>query len=241
MGTYINVSDVLAEGVDPSTPPGKIERRIAKWEALLHKLTGNIFYPYSPGELVFDGNNGSILWFSLPIISVSSLKINGETTEVATTEYRVGNGNSPVQDDRGNPYIELTGSRDTSLWGSSGGNFLRGLDQKITATWGYVEPGNLTPEPIKSALVQLVIIDLDNYFDKYSAGGGGVAVSPLKRERTDDHEREWQETAKQSVTWRMLPADIASILAIYRSPLAISAPDATDLRMNANTLIRLRY
>ncbi len=230
MGNYITKADVLAEGVPAGTPSTTIDARILKWEAIVEKLTRNIFREISPGELTFDGNNSRLLHFNLPLRSVTSLKINGESTALPTDEFRAYTGISMPQDDRGNPKIELTPIR-ASVYRTSPGMFVKGLDQLIDAVWGYVDedpdnPGSyITPPAVKQCLVQLVILDLDSYFEQYSDGSSGKALTGVRREKTDGHEIEFMEYENPTLKWSFLPTDIAEILWMYRGPWNIQAPE----------------
>jgi len=231
MGYYVTKEDILKEGVPSGTPVTVINNRIVKWEAIVEKLTRNIFRELSPGELRFDGNNSRMLHFNLPLLSVTSVKINDETTALAVDEYRAYTGYRQPQDDRLNPKIELTPIR-ASVWRTSPGMFVKGLDQLVTATWGYVDedpsnPGSfITPVPIKDAIIQLVILDLDNYFEQYEDGSSGKVLTAVKREKTDGHEIEYMEQKQlKSLRWQMIPADIADVLWAYRGPWEIQAPE----------------
>ena len=221
MGNYITSSEVIAEGAPSGTPVGVIDSRIVKWEALVEKITGNIFRILTPGELTFDGNNSGILHFNLPLITVSSVKVNGDSTALDTDEYRAFTGRMPPQDNRQNPKIRLTPISGT-IYRTQPSMFVKGLDQLITSTWGYVEADDSTPRPIVDALLRLVLLDLDNYFTQ---GSSTKAVTPKKREKTDGHELEWMELVDLRTAWSILPQDVAEILAIYRSPWVIAAPE----------------
>lgn len=223
MGVYVTASEVTAEGATASV--ARIDNRILKWEAIVEQLTGNIFRKVSPGALVFDGNDARLMHFNLPIVAVNSIKINGQTTALDSTEYRAYTGNAPPQDHRRNPKIELTPLR-SSIYATFNSVFVRGLDQVIDADWGFVDPGDVTPPAIKAAIIQLVMYDLDDYFAQSSGGGSSTAVASKRREKTDGHEIEWQQTEAVAVTWSMLPADVSDILALYRRPIRIASPMA---------------
>jgi hypothetical protein len=221
MGNYATVDDVRLEGVPASYSDQLINLRIVKWEKLIEKMTRQVFYEVEPGELTFDGNNSAILHFNLPLIEVTSLKINGESIELPTDEYRAYTGRTPPQDDRGNPRIKLTPIRAT-IFRTHPGMFVKGLDQKITAKWGYLESDDTTPKPITDSVVKLVVLDLNKHFE---SAGAPTGVTALKRERTDGHEVEYMDLEEQKLYWDMMPNDIASVLALYRAPLAIGAPE----------------
>lgn len=223
MGNYVTVDDLRQEGMPASVTDGRANARITKWEALVERMTGNVFRELSPGELTFDGNNSAMLWFNLPILTFTSLKINGETTALDSDEYRVFMGREKPQDDRHNPKIRLTPIRQ-SVYRATPSMFVKGMDQKITATWGYLEADDSVPVPVKDAIIRLVLMDIDGYFEQAS-GGSTTQVSPVKRERTDGHEIEYMEVETVRAVWSMIPSDVMEVLSMYRAPLAIDAPE----------------
>ena len=167
--------------------------------------------------------------FSLPIITLTELRINDRTDALGATAYRVFNrrGPSSINDDRQNPKIVLTPLRD-SIFTPGGEVFVKGAEQFITATWGYTEADGSTPQPIKDAIIQLVIRDSNSYAD---VALGGVALShamPVQRERTDDHEIEYADMKIDISGDRLgmlIPRDIRAMLAMFRRPLAMGAPE----------------
>jgi len=226
MGNYASVADVHAEGVPAAVDDAKIERRIVKWEAIVEKVTKNIFRVLTPGELVFDGTDSHRMHFGIPLVAVTEMKINGETTAIPTTEFRAFTGKAQPQDDRKNPKIELRPNDPSSIFSSSRFVFRKGLDQLITATWGYVDELTptvfTTPTAIRDSVVQLVIFDLDDYFDRFR-DYSGPALAPKQRERTDDHEIEWADITVD-ITWGMIPQEIRDVLALFRAPIKVSIP-----------------
>lgn len=226
MGNYATVANVRAEGVPASVSDTLINSRIAKWEAIAEALTRNVFRVLDPGELTFDGNDTDILHFNIPIVACTSVKINGETTALDSGSYRAFTTKSPPRDDRQNPKVQLINTSQ-SLFRTAPGVFIKGMDQLIDATWGYVDddpdnPGSyITPPAIADSIVRLVVMDIDPYA---TTGGEGLPVSGVRRERTDGHEIVYHGVEDVRISWAMVPKDIASILAMYRAPLAIEAP-----------------
>lgn len=241
MGNYVTVDDVRAEGIDSADyADALVNRRILKWESIAETLTRNVFRVIEPGELVFDGNNTYRLHFNLALVEVTAVKINGDDTELDSAEYRAFTGKQKPQDHRGNPKIELlgasipSGQSTPSPWSGGGSIFKRGLDQKITAKWGHVDPDPdtpgsfITPPAVKESIIALVIGDLRGYLDRYLKGAIVPMGIPATRERTDDHEVQWSHT-ETSVTWSMIPNDIRDTLLMYRAPMAIDIAETRDL------------
>lgn len=229
MGNYVTVADLRAEGVPVSYSDALLNTRITKWESIVEKITRNVFRQVDLGELTFDGNNYRMLHFNLPIITVTSLKINNSTVALDPSYYRVYNGREYPADDRGNPKIELVSSS-SSVFTMTRNLFARGYEQKITATWGYVEDDGLggyqAPIVVKDCIMRLVIGDLSTYYaSSISGGGAGVVVSPIRRERTDGHEIEYQMTNNVTTPWGLIPKDIYDQLMLFRAPIYIGLPD----------------
>ena len=219
---YVTVAEVKTEGVPAKTSSALIARRINKWEQIVEQITGNIFVKTEPGELRFDGNDSKMLHLSVPLVSVSSLKINGETVDLPTDDYIAYTGRALPQDDRKNPKLELR-PQTTSIFRRNAGIFVMGLDQLITAAWGFVEADDSTPQMVKDAILELVILDLDGYFEKISTGGVNP-ITGVKRERTDGHEIEYHAVENARVVWSFMPKHISDMLALFRSPWAIRVP-----------------
>lgn len=222
MGNYVTEAEVRAEGATAS--PDRINARIEKWEAIVERVTGNFFRVLDPGALVFDGNNMGTLFFSAPLIEVTSIKINSETVATSTDQYRAFTSRTPPRDDRNNPRIELTPTGNVSpIFRSCPSTFLKGYDQVIHAKWGFVDdditPGTYkTPRPIKDAVIQLVILDLEGYMESGSAGGRVVAS-----ETTDGHSVTYQaQTGKE---WALIPDQVMDVLKLFRRPWKITMPD----------------
>lgn len=230
MGNYIDHDDVYDAGVPKTVPSDRIDSRILKWEAVVEQLCGQVFRTLTPGELTFDGNNAQILHFNMPLIAVTSVKINGEDTALDADDYTAYTGTSRPQDDRKNPRIKLTPVRG-SIFRTSPGIFVKGLEQKITATWGFLDGGS-APQPVLDVLTQLVILDIDGYYDRFTEGAStsfAGLTNAIRRERTDGHEIEYAGDAERAVSaipgWSMIPSELAEILALYRSPLTMGAPE----------------
>lgn len=227
MGNYATVSDVRGEGVGSEYTDTRINSRIDKWEQIIEQLTGQIFYVSSPGELVFDGNDATLMHFNIPIVTLNSIKVNGGSVALASDEFRAFTGRAQPQDDRRNPKIQLTPVR-SSIYRDISAVFIKGLDQLIDADWGFVEDDGLggyrAPLPIKHAIIELVTLDLQDYFTKSTTGGTALPLTSVRRERTDGHEIEYQQVTDARVVWSMLPSGIVDTLALYRRPMRMKSP-----------------
>lgn len=220
MGNYVTEAEVREEGGTGTT--ARINARIDKWEAIVERLTGNYFRVLEPGELIFDGNNMDTLYFSVPLIEVTSVKINDETVALNADEFRAYTSRTPPRDARLNPRIELTPTEYVSpIFRTAPDTFLKGYEQKVTAKWGYVDDdgagGFVAPRPIKDAIIQLVVLDLNSYFDQ-----GASAYRDMKKEVTDGHSIEFHEAKGY---WSMIPSEIADVICLYRRPQIITMPD----------------
>jgi hypothetical protein len=191
---------------------------------LVEKITGNIFYEVT-GTYTFDGNNSYLLHLPLAILEVTSLKINNETTALETTDYRVYNNRSKPQDNRYNPKIELRRSTAPTIYtGYQSRKFLKGYDQVIEGSFGFLEPDGSVPPTINECVMAIVMTTWQDLFTRFGAnsgggGGPGPMMGPLKRERTDDHEVEWWQTDTGATEQGMIvPQYVHGRLKLFRAP-----------------------
>lgn len=224
MGNYATEAEVRAEGATATS--ARINARIEKWEAIVEKVTGNYFRVLAPGELIFDGNNMTTLFFSLALVAVTSVKINGETVALTADEYRTFAGRVPPADDRYNPKIQLTPTGIIStIFRPEPAIFLKGYDQRITATWGFVDDdgvgGFKPPRPIKDAVIQLVVMDLEGYLDRGASAGRVIAS-----ETTDGHSVTYEQSSGGGGARTAIPDQIMDVLKLYRRPWKITMPDS---------------
>lgn len=228
-GNYATMQAVRDAGAPSSATDAFIKARIDKWEKLVEELTGNLFIATSPGELRFDGNNSPTLFFNIPLIAVTSLKINGSDVAADSDYYIVHNGITKIKDDRKNPRLELAGGGSSIFDPVSGLKFSRGMSQLLTASWGYLESdgvgGTRCPLLITEAVVALVIYDFESYWRQYSTEQGARApAGPVKSERTDGHAVTYAGYDGLRLRWSMLPRDIAEVLSMFRAAPTIEAP-----------------
>lgn len=191
---------------------------------LVERLTRNLFYKVS-GTFVFDGNNSYLLHLPIAIVEVDSLTINNETTPLASTDYRAYNGSLLPQDNRYNPKIELRRSAESSIFtGFKTRRFLKGYDQTIVGSFGYLDSDGKTPTVINECVIAIVMTTWRSLYERFGindggGGGPGPMSGPLKREKTDDHEVEWWQGDTGNVEQGLVvPQYIHGRLKFYRGP-----------------------
>lgn len=169
--------------------------------------------------LSMEGTNTKALHFSVPIIDITSFKINNQTDEYNTDLYKVFNRN-PFPDDRQNPKIELISNNiDIFAYSGSQAVFYAGMFNHIEGHFGYVEQDGSTPELIKWCTVKLALV----YAASVTSTTSGLTV---KREKTDIHEIEYETSQAASKSGNGTgDEDVDNILSKYKSPLAITGSD----------------
>lgn len=197
---------------------------------LVEQITGNIFYK-SAGTFVFDGNNSYLLQLPLAIVTITSLKINNDTVALDSGEYRVYNGRAKPTDDRYNPKIELRRNVQPSIFtgGASQRFFKKGFDQTVVGEFGFLEPDDSVPAVINECIIAIVMMTFQTLFERfaYTDGGPGPLPGPLKKEKTDAHEKEWWGTVQGLVDSDMIvPQYVHSRLKLYKRPIGIRATNA---------------
>ena len=151
-----------------------------------------------------------------------------------TTYYRAWMGRSQPVDDRHNPKIELRNTQTSSIFTTTFNRqwFMKGYDQTVEGTWGFVEEDGSCPSPIKQACLILVMTYATDFYEKYgqSIGASGGAVGPLRREKTDDHEREWHgpnySTESAYTMDFSIPNEVYGLIRNYIAPRGIAVTAA---------------
>lgn len=80
-------------------------------------------------------------------------------------------------------------------------------------------------EAIKAALIELVIKDLEGYFDQITGQANLPILTAVRREKTDDHEIEYMDGDKAKLLVHFMPRDIYDLLMMYRAPMKVAVPD----------------
>lgn len=222
---YATYEQCKAEGLPSSIDETRCKVLLDRANELVEYITRNFFREVS-GTFTFDGNNSHILQLPVPIISVTSLKINNDTTALDTNLYRVWNGRQKPQDDRRNPKIELRNtSLTTSIWSSgvSTSIFYKGLDQVVEGKFGYLESDDSVPQIVTECVIALVMIMSEQLYPKFYGRPGNIA-GPIVRERTDDHELEWRSSVRDIPNY-IVPKYIEDRLILVRAPTNMAVPN----------------
>lgn len=168
----------------------------------------------------YEGNNTRSLYFPVPIIDVTSMKINNETTDMDPNLYVVHNSRA-IPDDRRNPRVQLVSqAEDTIFRGQNDAFFYQGYFTLIEGTFGFVEQDGSTPEAIQWATCRLVALAV-------VAGQTPTSLNQVtKREKTDLHEIEYETTSETSAEkiQALMTGDVSvdRILIMFKAPLAIA-------------------
>jgi len=224
-GNYVSIQDFRDEGV--TVAQASDERLLALieiWESFVNEQTGQWFYPKDI-TLELDGNDTDILFLSIPIISVTSLKLNGETEALDAASYVVYNRFDP--DDRRNPRIKLQRTSTMDLFerlsagGSQALRFAKGYrNQIIEGSFGFIEPDGCAPKLIKYAVTRLVIARIGP-----EASAGASPAGPVVEEWTDGHKLKYSDipaaSGGGSITGDL---EVDRILKMYRRPIGIASP-----------------
>lgn len=228
---YITADDVNAAGypVDDSNR-SQVEASIIAWAQVIDMLTGQFFESRS-ATLLMDGNDSDTLFLPVPIISCSSLCVNGDMANVLNPScYSVYNKRGPVGDDRRNPKIvwvsRFTGGfmPHASARGQ-GPIFSKGSqNQKIVGNFGFTESDGSTPFLIKRVLTKLVIRELNN--PDMSDSSSPLAAGNLVMEVTDGHTQQFSgAVVKPSLAYDIVKdQESAKIISMYRKPIAMAVP-----------------
>lgn len=157
---YVSVQEVKDEGFGSLDNP-RIETLINLATRFIDQVTGQWFEPRAQ-TLKMDGNGLRVLRFTVPVVSVSSVKEEG--VEMDSSRYVVFNRHLDgvyAPDDRLEPRIEMAqGATYPHLSGLA--TFTKGYQNyEIVGKWGYTDydasdPEGATPPPIKLAAVLIV-------------------------------------------------------------------------------------
>jgi hypothetical protein len=170
-------------------------------------------------KLRVEGNGSYLLHFSVPVISISSIKHSSEFGVVDPIEYMVYSSRV-IPDDRRNPKVKLLR-----------GSFYRHSFTEIEGAFGWLEQDGSTPELIKDAVSRLVMLGLTKDPTQTSS-------SPIKSEKTDLHEIQYAVSAtslaSEQNSGRTGDPEVDRIIQLYKSPFSIGGTDAR-VKLNNST------
>ena len=174
--SYCTVEDLRAEGFTEEEYPDEVaEKLIGLACQYIDQVTGQFF---EPRELTvrIDGRGGRNLVLPLFLIDCDYVKVRGEIID----DYVLYNRITPV-DDRPYPKIYRNAGWPKGI-----------MNIEICGTWGYVEAGNLTPEPIKRAAMKLAMYQFPLLSDTQAQEEKSLR-GVLLSETTDGHSYELSE------------------------------------------------
>lgn len=235
--TYVGVDDIRAAGLDSTVASdAEVTSALIICQGFLERATGQWFESRTL-TFKFDGNNSSTLNFGVPIINVTSLKINDSTTALDPTYYRVYNSSS-YPDDRKNPRIALVRTSNSNIFSDpifpGRLKFVKGWqNQEISGDFGYIESNGATPDLIKRALIKLTIQKLA--FPLYLSPGSSAPLPPppgpslgTVREITDGHSisHVFGKPRDYAVGLSGITPDreVLDIIKLYRAPIGVAVP-----------------
>jgi len=242
--TYCSVQDIRDEGITSAmADDAKVLAYIEAWQAFIERACRQWF---NARQVVFsvDGNDSDTLFFSVPIIQIDYLKINGNTVELDEDLFKVYSGRD-FPDSRGNPHISLVGPdyyRDIYTAPLIDGRmkFRKGRqNQEIKGIFGYTEADGSTPKLIKRALMLLVVEKLTN--PMYPDPASPITPSPsgagsVLEEWTDGHKIKYGTRGgevserKPGLSGITTNVEILDILKLYKGPIGIGAPSHWSIR-----------
>lgn len=233
---YISVADVRAAGVTDPPDDATIFSSIMLWQQVLERATRQWFRPITV-ELYLDGTDSDTLFLPVPIISLETLKLNGDDTALEARRYRVYNGRL-LPDDRKNPKISLIDNfgyeRDiyTAPDRTRRSRFHKGRqNQYLKGVFGYVEADGSTPALIKRALLKLVIGDLSAPL----VPSAGITPPPItagivREEVTDGHSIKFDvaggdiKPRAPGLSGLINDPEVQMIVRLYKSPIGMATP-----------------
>ena len=185
----ITIADIRSIGITPAMADDTaVTAAIAESESVFNTQCRQFFEPMD-GAMELDGDNTTSFFLDIPIISITSIVDNLYSQTIPATDYRVYNGRTMIQDDRGNPMIVgVNGQR----WGEYPQRWA------ITGTFGYVEADGVSaPAQVRKALIIMISDSLLNPIIDVGAVPPAEINDDLlpqggqTEEATDDHRIKW--------------------------------------------------
>ena len=179
---YITILDIRDEGITVEEAADlRVTKIITQEQARIDRICGQWFEEREL-TLKLDGEDSDTIHLSVPIIEVTSLKINGTESALDPDQYVVYDSRT-IPDDRKNPRIKLKRERrrgmgETVWLGEIDSHrFAKGYrNQEVVGKFGYLESDDSTPEEIKYALKKLVIRKLKSMAEQSQSQPGGASL-----------------------------------------------------------------
>jgi len=223
--TLSDAEDIL----DGSAVAYRTTQSLATWDAMILRNmqiidfhTGQWFNKREftgDGKLQVEGNGSYLLHFSVPIISISTIKHSNEYDVVDPKEYMVFRSRV-IPDDRRNPKVKLLR-----------GSFYKHSFTEIEGAFGWLEQDGTTPQLIKDAVSRLIMLGLTK--DPMQ-----TASNPIKSEKTDLHEIQYAVSATSLASdqnsGRTGDPEVDRIIQLYKSPFSIGGTEAS-VKLNNST------
>jgi hypothetical protein len=239
---YISVADVRALGLTDTTmfPDALVLANIKLWQSFIERACRQWFYPLEL-EMTLDGTDSDAIHFGVPVISVSEVRLNGDTTALDPRYYRVYHSlTSPA--DRNNPRIKLIEQRCSNYDiftaplrdGRLKFRFGR-QNQYIKGVFGYIEPDGSCPYLIQRALAKLVVEKLTQPI--YVAPGADAPAPPpvmagiILEEWTDGHKIKYAQSGGElkprapGLAGITNDPEVLGILRLYKAPIGVATPN----------------
>lgn len=239
---YITVDDVRALGLTDVTmfPDASVLATIRTWQAFIERACRQWFYPLEL-EMNLDGTDSDAIHFGVPVISISEVRLNGDTVALDPRYYRVYSSlNNPL--DRQNPRLKLIEQRSsnydifTAPLRDGKLRFRYGRqNQYIKGVFGYIEADGGPPELIKRALAKLVVEKLGKPL--FVADGAEPPTAPplltgiVTEEWTDGHKIKYATSGgdllprKPGLAGITDDQEILNILKLYKAPIGVATPN----------------
>jgi len=239
---YVSVADIRALGLTDTAmfPDDLVLATIKTWQAFIERACRQWFYPLEL-EMTLDGTDSDAIHFGVPVISISQVRLNGDTVPLDSRYYRVYSSLiNPA--DRQNPRLKLIEQRTANYDiytaplrdGKLRFRFGR-QNQYIKGIFGYVEADGSPPALIKRALAKLVVEKLGKPLF-VAAGTSGPTPPPLMagivlEEWTDGHKIKYGqsggELAPRAPGMAGITDDqeILGIIKLYKAPIGVATPN----------------
>lgn len=243
--TYITIADIRALGITiPMASDATVQAAIDTWQQFIERVCRQWFYPL---ELVLslDGTDSDAIHFGVPAISISELRLNGDSVALNPSYYRVYSNNSAYPADRQNPRIKLIDSGQRGIYtapmkdGRLQFRFGR-QNQYIKGMFGYVEADGSTPLLIKRALTKLVVEKLSTpvFVDPMNPP---VVQPPLVtgvilEEWTDGHKIKYAQAGGElnprapGLAGITNDPEVLGILRLYKAPIGVATANNPSFR-----------